>query len=252
MIKAVHIEDEPNNIALLQALVLEHCKDIHIIGNAKNVGDGLQLIKQTKPQLLYLDIELNQNTSFELLEQLKNEGLFFHVIFITAHNDYAAKAFRYDAVDYLLKPISIAELKEATAKAVERIKKSVGNEDIFEMIRELKNHATASQKIGLPVADGVVFVNTDDIVKCEAKGSYTVVYMANKKNITSARSLKELEGHLTTQNFVRVHNSWVINTKYLKKYYRGKNSYMEMEDGSTVSISLRKKSDILSFLKDFE
>ena len=252
MINAVHIEDEPNNIALLKQLVSEHCPGIKLIGHAKDVASGLQLIKETQPQLLYLDVELNQNSSFELMEQLQKEDMRFHVIFITAHADYAARAFRYNAVDYLLKPISIAELKEATAKAVDKINKAVSNSSIFEMIKELKNQAAAPQKIGLPVADGVVFVNADEIIKCEARGSYTLVYMANKKNITAARSLKEMESHFTTPNFVRVHNSWIINTQYLKKYYRGKNSYMEMEDGSTVSISLRKIRDRLSFLKDIE
>ncbi len=109
-----------------------------------------------------------------------------------------------------------------------------------------------TQEEGLPVPDAVVFVNADEIIRCEARGSYSIVYINNKKNITCSRTLKELEDILTAQNFIRVHNSWVINTKYLKKYYRGKNSYMEMEDGSTVTISLRKKGDLLSFLKDFE
>lgn len=119
------------------------------------------------------------------------------------------------------------------------------------MLRELKNQAH-SPKIGLPVHDGVVFVTVDDIMRCEARGSYSIVYLNNKKNITCAKTLKELEEILTSQNFVRVHNSWIINTRYLKKYYRGKNSYIEMEDGTTVNISLRKKGDLLSFLKDTE
>jgi two-component system, LytTR family, response regulator len=251
MIKAVHIEDEPRNIELLKELLQQHCRDIDLVGNAQNIPDAIQLIKEKKPQLLYLDIELNNGNSFELLEQLKNEKLNFHVIFITAYNEYATKAFLYNALDYLLKPISITELKDATAKAAERIKQSAANDSIFEVLKELKNYNPAP-KTGLPVSDGVVFVNTDEIIKCEARGSYTIVYLTNKKNITAAKTLKEMEELLTSQNFVRVHNSWIINTRFLKKYYRGKNSYMEMEDGSTVTISLRKKGDLLSFLKDFE
>lgn len=251
MIKAVHIEDEPRNVELLKELIGQHCRDIDLLGNAQNIPDAVTLIKETRPQLLYLDIELNKGNAFELLEQLKGLRLSFHVIFITAFNEYAIKAFRYNAIDYLLKPISITELKEATAKAVDRIRQSAANDSIFEVLRELKNN-TSSQKIGLPVSDGVVFVNTDEIIKCEARGSYTIMYLHNKKNLTCAKTLKELEELLTGQNFVRVHNSWIINTRYLKKYYRGKNSYIEMEDGSTVTISLRKKGDLLSFLKDFE
>ncbi len=251
MITAVHIEDEPRNVELLKELIQEHCRNINLVGNAQNVPDAVQLIKNLRPQLLYLDIELNKGNSFELLEQLKEERNSFHVVFITAFNEYATKAFRHNAIDYLLKPISITELKEATERAVDRIKKSAANDTIFEVLRELKNN-NAGQKIGLPVSDGVVFVHTDEIIKCEARGSYSIVYMHNKKNITCAKTLKELEDLLISQNFVRVHNSWIINTRYLKKYYRGKNSYIEMEDGSTVTISLRKKGDLLSFLKDFE
>lgn len=248
MIKAVHIEDEPRNIDLLSRLIKSNCSDVvTIIGNAGNIPDAVNLINKTEPQLVYLDIELNNGNAFELLDELK--GFSFQVIFITAYNEYAVKAFRYNAVDYLLKPISIIELKEATAKAVEKINKAGGNENILEALKELRINLKY-QKIGLPVTDGIVFINTEDIIRCEAKGSYSILYMANKKNITSTKNLKDLEAMLPTPNFVRVHHSWLINTKYLKKYYRGKNSYMEMEDGSTVAISLRKKVDFLSFLKD--
>jgi len=250
-IKAVHIEDEPRNVELLKELVKEHCPEVEIAGTAKNVPGALELIRTLRPQLLYLDIELNNGNSFELLEQLKNTKPDFQVIFITAFNEYAVKAFRYNAVDYILKPISINDLKEATAKAVRNIKNSENNNNIFDVLRELRSNLN-HQRIGLPVADGVIFVNADDIIRCEAKGGYTLVYLNSKKNITSAKTLKELEEVLPPSNFVRVHNSWIVNTRYLKKYYRGKNSYMEMEDGSTVNISLRKKGEILSFLKDFE
>jgi two-component system LytT family response regulator len=249
MIKAVHIEDEPRNIELLKSLLAMHCPNVALLGNAKNIPDAISLIRQTNPDLVYLDIELNQGNAFELLEALKDFK--FQVIFITAFNEYAVKAFRYNAVDYLLKPISISELKEATAKATEKITQASGNSSIFEVLKELR-HNINHHKIGLPVTDGVIFINTEEIIRCEAKGSYSAVYLLNKKVITSSKTLKEMEELLTGSNFVRVHNSWIINTKYLKKYYRGKNSYMEMEDGSTVSISMRKKSDILSFLKDFE
>jgi two-component system, LytTR family, response regulator len=250
MINAVHIEDEPRNIELLDSLIKTHCSDaVTLTGNARNIPDAIELIRNNQPQLVYLDIELNQGNAFELLDQLKDFK--FHVIFITAFNQYAVKAFRHNAVDYLLKPISIIELKEATEKAIEKIKKEEGQTDIYEMMKDLKLNMS-SQKIGLPVTDGVVFVNSDDIIRCEAKGSYSIVYLVNKKTITATKNLKDLELTLPGSNFVRVHNSWVINTRYLKKYYRGKNSYMELEDGSTVMISTRKKVGFLSFLRDVE
>lgn len=250
MIKAVHIEDEPRNIELLASLIQIHCSNqVTLMGNAKNIPDAITLIKNINPQLVYLDIELNKGNAFELLEEMK--GFNFQVIFITAFNEYAVKAFRHNAVDYLLKPISISELKEATARAVEKINQSSVNSNILDTLKELKLNI-ANQKIGIPVNDGVVFVNAEDIIRCEASGSYSIFYLSNKKTVTTTKSLKDIEGLLSTSNFVRVHNSWIINTNYIRKYYRGKNSYAEMEDGSVVSISLRKKGDFLSFLKDSE
>lgn len=252
MITAVHIEDEPRNIELLASLLQTHCShQVTLAGSAKNIPDAIELIRNKNPQLVYLDIELNKGNAFELLEDLK--GFTFQVIFITAFNEYAVKAFRHNAVDYLLKPISISELKEATSKAVEKINQSPSfiNANILDTLKELKSNIS-TQKIGVPVNDGVVFLNTEDIIRCEANGSYTVFYLTNKKIVTTTKSLKEVEGILPFSNFVRVHNSWIINTNYIRKYYRGKKSYAEMDDGSIVYISLRKKGDFLSFLKDTE
>jgi len=250
MIRAVHIEDEPRNIELLKSLIQAHCSnEVILLGNARNIPDAIDLIKNKQPQLVYLDIELNKGNAFELLEELKSFS--FQVIFITAYNEYAVKAFRHSAVDYLLKPISITELKEATAKAVEKINNATLNTNILDTLKELKLN-TGNQKVGIPVTDGVMFVNAEEITRCEANGSYSIFYLTNKKTITTTKSLKEIEGLLPYSNFVRVHNSWIINTNYIKKYYRGKNSYAEMEDGSIVTISLRKKTDFLSFLKDVE
>jgi len=248
MIRAVHIEDEPRNIELLASLIETHCShQVTLVGNAKNIPDAINLIKNTHPQLVYLDIELNKGNAFELLEQLKE--IDFQVIFITAFDQYAVKAFRHNAVDYLLKPISISELKEATTKAVEKIDHSSINTNILDTLKELKLNIS-NQKIGVPVQDGVVFVNADEIIRCEANGSYSTFYLTNKKTVITTKSLKDIESLLSFSNFVRVHNSWIINTNYIRKYYRGKNSYAEMEDGSVVTISLRKKGDFLSFLKD--
>ncbi len=249
MIKAIHIEDEPRNVELLASFLKTHCSDmVSLIGNAGNTKDAIALIKAKKPQLIYLDIELNRGNAFELMEELHDQNEFgFQVVFITAFNEYAVKAFRYNAVDYLLKPISIEELKEATKKAVGKINSLAGNINILEALKQLKINLTIP-KIGLPVLDGLVFFNPDEIIRVEAKGSYATVYLTGGKKITASRNLKNLENILPDSSFLRVHHSWIINMRYLKKYYRGKNSYMEMDDGSTVSVSIRKKGKFLNFL----
>jgi two-component system, LytTR family, response regulator len=245
MISAIHIEDEPRNIELLQTLVKSHCSEwIRLEGFATNLMDAIELIHEIKPQLVFLDIELKNGNAFELLQMIPNFQ--FQIIFITAYNEYAVKAFRLNAIDYLLKPISITELVEATKKAVEKIENKTGTDNIGDLLQRLQmNAGSVYAKIGVPVKDGILFINTDEIISCEAKGGNTVVYLLQKRNIVITKTLKELADMLPPSAFIRVHNSWVIHTKYLKKYFRGMNSYMEMEDGTTIPISTRRKTDFL-------
>lgn len=249
MIRAIHIEDEPRNIALLQSLITTHCSHtVTLVGNAANLQDGYELIKKEKPQLVYLDIELNQGNAFELLEKIANTiGIQFEIVFITAFSEYAIKAFKQNAIDYILKPISTDELKQATAKAVEKITYTTAGQNILAVLSQLKEDA-AKSKIGLPVSNGLHFVNAADVIRVEAKGSYTVIYLLQGKTITCTRTLKDIEVLLPSPQFIRVHNAWIVNNKHLKKYYRGKSSYIEMEDGAIVPVSIRKKGDFLDMV----
>jgi two-component system, LytTR family, response regulator len=250
MIIAVHIEDEPRNIELLDSLMKIHYAGvIDMKGSATNLQDAYLMIKKIKPQLVFLDIELNRGNAFELLDKLSTSiGINFQVIFITAFNEYAVKAFRLNAVDYLLKPISTAELKQAVDKALEKINHVNTDQDhLTNLLRQLQDNMT-NKKIAITVAEGVEFYNSDDIIKIEARGSYSAFYLVNGQKITSTKNLKDIEHLLPETSFLRVHHSWIINIKYLKKYYRGKSSYLEMEDGSTVSVSIRKKGKLLDFL----
>ncbi|MEO5942887.1 MAG: LytTR family DNA-binding domain-containing protein [Ferruginibacter sp.] len=248
MIKAVYIEDEPANVKLLEALLSRYCKEtIDFCGSASTIVEALVLIEKIKPQLIFLDIELKDGNAFDLLDLIKTFD--FYVIFITAYSDFAVKAFRHNAIDYLLKPIEIDNLKEAVQRASDRINNENINDINSETIKFIKENI-GIKKIGIPVQDGLVFINTDDIVHCEAKGNYSVITFIDKTTIVTAKNLKDLETFLPGSFFLRVHHSWIVNIRYLKKYYRGKNSYMEMDDGSTVSVSIRKKGDFLdNFLK---
>ncbi|MEO6489212.1 MAG: LytTR family DNA-binding domain-containing protein [Ferruginibacter sp.] len=246
MIEAIHIEDEPRNLQLLENLVRTYCGDlVTLVGNARNIKDAITLIKAKKPQLIFLDIELSQGNAFDMLAELKE--ISFEIIFITAFNEYAVKAFRHNAVDYLLKPINIEELKQATSKAVQRIGlASSGNENVLKAIKEISDFG--SHKIGLPVSDGVLFINCDQIIRISAKGSFSILHLVGDKKVTCTKNLKVLEQLLPEAFFLRVHHSWIVNLKYLKKYFRGKNGYMEMEDGSIVMVSVRKKGNFLNHL----
>jgi len=248
MIKAVHIEDEFRNVKLLQGLVLGYCSNlVKLEGHAGNIDDAVKLIKEVRPSLIYLDIELNRGNAFELLERLTNENITdFHVIFITAFNEYAIRAFRHNAIDYLLKPINIEELKEATVRVSEKISRMENNDMLLNVLKQIRTD-TAPQKIGFPVTDGMEFVHTDKVMRCEARGSYTAIHLSDGKVILALRNMKQLEDILPRTNFFRVHNSWIINTNYLRKYFRGANSYILMDDGTTIPVSIRRKGGFLDF-----
>lgn len=250
MITAIHIEDEPRNIQLLDSLIKVHYPGvIHMEGSATNLQDAYLLIKKIKPQLVFLDIELNRGNAFDLLDKLNNSiGIHFQVIFITAFNEYAVKAFRLNAVDYILKPISTDELKQAVDKALEKINNSnTDNGYLGDLLREFQVNIS-NKKIGISVAEGVDFYNSDDIIKIEAKGSYSIFYLAPAKKITSTKGMKDVEGLLPGSNFLRVHNAWIINIRHLKKYVKGRNGFLEMDDGTNVPVSVRKKGSFLDLL----
>ena len=246
MIKAIHIEDEGRNVMLLASLIKQYCNQtVNIEGNASNIEDAILLIKKVNPQLVFLDIELNGGNCFELLDKIGEFS--FQVIFITAYNNYAIKAFKYKAIDYLLKPIDTNELKASIEKAVKRIYESAGNHNVIELMNYLKVN-DRPQKISINVNDGILFLNAKDIMRVEAKGSYCILHLTNTKSITTSQSLGDIENMLSKNFFLRVHNSWIINTHFLKKYFRGKDGYIEMDDGTTVKVSTRKKGDLLDFL----
>ena len=248
MINAVYIEDETRNIDVFKMLISEHLSDkINIVGFAKNVQDATALINRLQPELVYLDIELNDGNAFELLAQFPTPS--FQIIFTTAFNEYAIKAFRMNAVDYLLKPICSDELIDATEKAIEKISNNYSKNNILDLLQQLKQPIKTA-KIGLPVNDGIVFINSEEIIKAEAKSTCTVITLVGKKSITTSKNLKDIQILLSQDSFVRVHNSWLINSKFMKKYFRGKNGYLELEDGSTIPVSQRKKGEFLDFFDE--
>jgi two-component system, LytTR family, response regulator len=244
MLNAVIIEDEQKNINLLQNMLKANCSEsVTITGSATNITDAIELINNVHPHLVYLDIELNDGNAFDLLAELGNKNL--QVIFITAFNEYAVKAFRLNAVDYLLKPISAAELKEATDKATQKINSAAGNIDILKILKQFTTSASNS-KLAVAVTDGLLYFDYDEIIRIEAKSNYSILFLKNGKSITCIKTMKEIEKMLPENHFLRVHHSWIINLDYIKKYYRNKNGYIEMTDGSTVAISTRKKNRLMS------
>jgi two-component system LytT family response regulator len=243
MIKTVIIDDEPRNIKLISGLIKEYCPNLEIAGTTDNLAEASSLIISIKPSLLLLDIEFPQGTIFPMLEDLTFRD--FQVIFITAHNNYAMEAFKQNAADYLLKPVTKEKLINAVRRAELRIHEKTPT-DLSKLVNSLKTAINNPGKIPLPSIDGILFVNKAEIIRCEASGRYTIFYLDKGKKITVAKTLKETEALLGNEQFFRIHHSHVINLGMIQKYYR--NGTVGLIDGSIVAVSLSHKDKFLDIL----
>ena len=244
MLKAIIIEDEPNSQQLLKSLVEEDCEGVQIAGIAGGVAEALAAIEKHKPQLLFLDIELPDGDGFQVLEQCGEIN--FDVIFTTAYDQYAMKAFKFSAVDYLLKPIDVDDLQTAVKKVVEKQAADQGpSEHLQALIHNIRSVSQPYKRIVLPTSNGFTVVDTKDIIRCESDRNYTFIPLKDKRKILVSRTIKEYDEMLRDYNFFRIHQSHLINLDYLKNYTRGRGGYVELKDGTTLDVSARKKSDFL-------
>ena len=241
LIKSVIIDDEPGNIITLSTLLKDYCPEISVAGVAPDPLKGYELIQALNPDLVFLDIEMPYGNAFDLLDRLA--PIKFEVIFITAFNGYAIKAFKYAALDYILKPVNISELKASVKRVVDRTEEKKVNTRVASLLNNLKPENNIAQKIGLRTGDGFFFEGIDNIMYIQAEGSYCNVCIKGRKKELVSKSLKEFEDILPESIFCRVHHSHIININFIKKYYKGRGGYVEMEDGAMVEISVRKKSD---------
>src|ERR1041385_651877 len=239
MIRAVIVDDEFKGIEILKLLLKHHCPEVEIIGQAEEINDAVNLIRDAQPDLIFLDIEMSGGTCFEILEQVK--ALNFHLILVTAHSEYAVKAFRYSVVDYLLKPVDIIELKEA----VEKVKTLMTEERNSSRI---ENEMTAAKlTIRVPQQHGAVFIKMLDIIRLDAEGAYTRI-VTDKKEYLVSHNLKMFETILDMNFFARIHRSHIINLTKVRRIIDGKIVLVEMTDNSRIEISRRMKN---TFFKHF-
>ncbi len=246
MINAVIIDDEPKNIKVFKNMLQEFCPHVQLLGEADNSKTGKKLILETKPQLVFLDIEMPYGNGFDLLNDLIPVD--FEIIFVTAFDKYMLQALKYSALDYLLKPVNIDELKIAVKNAEGRIQKNSVNQQLHILLDNFKKKEPALKKIAIPTADGFDFISISDIVRCEAQGAYTKIYINNSRSFLVSRSLKDYENLLPEDIFFRIHHSHLINLNYITKYNRGRGGLVELEDGSKIEVATRRKDE---FLKKF-
>ncbi|CAN5755970.1 LytTR family DNA-binding domain-containing protein [soil metagenome] len=243
-ISAIIIDDEPGNIVTLEELLKSYCPEIEVAGTALNPVIGSELILRVNPQLVFLDIEMPYGNAFTMLDKLS--PINFEVIFITAFNEYAVKAFKYAALDYILKPVNINELKAAVGKAVKRLGEKHVNTRVESLLSNMKPENQQAQKIGMPTPDGYRFESIQNILFLEANGSYTNVYIKDNVKEMVSKNLNYFDEILPAGNFCRVHHSYIININAVKKYFKGRGGYVEMENGAIIEISVRRKEDFLN------
>jgi two-component system LytT family response regulator len=242
-LKTVIIDDESNSIDVLKILIDKYCPEIVVEGTACDAETGRRMVAACSPDLVFLDIEMPLNSGFDMLDKIDKKD--FQVIFITAYDHYALKAIKYCALDYLLKPVDIDELVEAVHKVSERRHQDKPG-DLINVLKEYLKKDIPADKVAIPTVEGLQFVNAREIIRCEATGNYTNMYLIGNRHYLITRSLKEYEGLLSPHNFVRVHNAHLINLNHIEKYMKGEGGYAIMADGSIVDISKRKKRDFLS------
>jgi len=237
------IDDEPKNVRVLKKMLEEYCPQVTSISEATNMEEGIQVIQKSKPQLVFLDIEMPYGNAFDLLDKLMPVN--FEIIFVTAFNNYTLKAFKYSALDYLLKPVNIEELKAAVKRASEKIDHRNTNQQLNALLENLQRQNDSLQKIALPSKEGFIFILLDRIVRLESHGSYTFIFTTDKEKLVSSKSLKDFEDMLPQTIFFRVHNSSIINLKQVKKYHRARGGYAEMNDGSMIEVATRRREEFL-------
>lgn len=242
-LRVVIVEDEKHSRETLKNLLMEFCKDVEVAGFGSTVQEAVEVIGSTSPDLVFMDIELQTGTGFDVLKQL--EHLNFEVIFTTAFEHYAIKAIKFSSIDYLLKPIDIEELQHAVDTARKRKDQKERTEQLQLLIKNISHVHSDKKKICLATSTGLEFINLTDILYCEADGSYTNFYLSPDKKLTVSKNLKEYEYLLADYNFMRVHNSFLINLFEVKRFVKSEGGYILMNNDRQVSISSGKREEFL-------
>ncbi len=237
---AIIIDDELKGRVALSRKLYDYCKDVSLTGEAENGEEGIKLIEKLKPDIVFLDIEMPRMNGFDMLHRLPEKN--FDLIFTTAYDQYAIKAIKYAAFDYLLKPVDIEELKLAVSKSNAQNRNT---EKKLEVLDQNLHGKTILNKIAIPSLDGLLFFNIADIVHLEANSNYTAIYFSNRPKLIASKTLKDFEDLLPTDIFFRTHHSHLINLNYIKRYIKGDGGQIELQDGTFVDVARRKKEEFL-------
>lgn len=252
MITAILVDDDVNLRKGMKKLIQRYAPEINILGEAEGVEEAIEVFNKVNPQVLFLDIRLNDGTGFDILEKLTAASgkVESQVVFITAHEEYAIRAFRFSALDFLLKPVDPDEL----IKVLEKIKNTIRKMDTFGhidlLLENIRNKVDNFKKIALSTIDGIHLFDISDIIRCESTDNYTTFYIQNSKPVLISKTLKEYEELLAKHGFERIHQSHLINLAYLKSYIKKDGGYVIMTDNTHLPVSQRKKDRLQDIIRN--
>jgi two-component system LytT family response regulator len=246
--KAILVDDEPDGIRTLQKMLEFHCPNVDVAATCSNATVAKQQLEKTKPDVVFLDIQMPGKSGLDLLTELPVKD--FEVIFVTAHNEYMLQALQYSAADYLLKPVDEDRLIEAVERVEKRLKagKKEWTDTLMHNLSKTGN--PSEMRLCLPTLKGFIVVKLDDIIYCEAERSYTIFHLEGKKTVTVSKSLIEYDNLLQDTQFIRIHKSFLINLNHVKEYQRGEGGMVIMTDNAEIEVSRRKKEFFLSKMKE--
>jgi two-component system, LytTR family, response regulator len=246
MLKAVLVDDDSRDMELMEMLLQKYCAaDILVAGRAQNVQTAASLILELKPDVVFLDIELGGESGFDLLAKFTHFP--FRVIFVTAYNQYAIKAIRFNALDYILKPVEITELVNAVAKMKQAERLPVDAE-LKNLLHTLAHPSQKTNRVAIPTLTGYQMVSINDIQYCEAKKEYTYIYCVNQPPVCSSINLGEYEELLREYAFCRVHHSYLVNKDHVRQYVRGEGGELLIDKDIAIPVSRRKKQEVVDWL----
>lgn len=240
MLKAILVDDEPNSVQLLARQLEQHCPQVQVLGQVTDSTEAIELIRQIKPDVVFLDIEMPEMNGFQLLEQL--EDITFAVIFVTAYDEFAVKAFRFSAVDYLLKPVDIPDLLAAVSK-VERQQPLDYRQ--LELLKSQYQSGQFAQKLAVPYQGSLIFVELKEIVYCESDSNYTSIILTSGKRYLVSKTLREVQEFLEGRNFLRVHRQYVVNLDHIRMYKRGEGNSLVMSNEVSIPVGRQQKDRLL-------
>ncbi|WP_167617345.1 LytR/AlgR family response regulator transcription factor [Maribellus sediminis] len=246
-IKAILVDDEKHGRENLSGILQQNCPEVVILGQATSVETAIELINTLKPDLVFLDIEMPGANGFQLLERLPK--VTFEVIFVTAYDSYAIKAIRFSAVDYILKPINLNDLKAAVDKVADRLQRKEENKRIQELYRNLNQ--PENPRIGLPTGDRIEFIEVSNIIHCRGEGNYTHIFLKNSERLLVAKTLIEFEDLLREYQFIRTHKSHLVNLKHVTAFIKTDGGALKLSNGESVAISRRRRETVVEELKAF-